>query len=68
MKIGYLSAVVLNLPVLLNFQGGGRHFTIGEMKWSLTPIGWAVLILLIVFVFFLIIRLIRSLAKHKTLK
>jgi hypothetical protein len=67
MKIGYLSAVILNLPVLLNFQGGW-HFTIGEMKRSLTPVGWAVLIILIIFVLFLIVRLVRFLAKHKTLK
>ena len=67
MKIGYLSAVILNLPVLLNFQGGG-HFTIGEMKSSLTPIGWTVLIILIIFALFLIVRLVRFLAKHKTLK
>lgn len=67
MKIGYLSAVILNLPFLFNFQGG-RHFSVGETEKSLTPIGWAVLILLIVFAFFLIIRLVRFLAKHKTLK
>ena len=66
MKIGYLLAVILNLPVLFNFQGS--HFTIGEMKRSLTPIGWAVLIILITFAFLLIIRLVRFLAKHKTLK
>jgi hypothetical protein len=66
MKIGYLLAVILNLPVLFNFQGS--HFTIGEMKRSLTPIGWAVLIILIIFVLFLIVRLVRFLAKHKTLK
>ena len=67
MKIGYLSAAILNLPVLFNFQGGS-HFTIGEMKRSLTPIGWAVLIILIIFAIFLIVRLVQFLAKHKTLK
>jgi hypothetical protein len=67
MRIGYLLAAILNLPVLFNFQSGG-HFTIGEMKHSLTPIGWAVLIILIIFAFFLIVRLIRSLTKNKRLK
>jgi hypothetical protein len=67
MKSDNLSGAVLNSHVLSIVQGGG-HFTIGRMEKSLTPIGWAVLIILIIFAFFLIVRLVRFLAKHKTLK
>lgn len=66
MKSDYLSSAISNSPVLLN--SGGAHFTVGEMKASLTPVGWVVLILLIVFAFWLIVSAVRFLVKNKTLK
>lgn len=67
MKTDYLLMPILNSPVLSFLQGGG-HFTIGKMEKSLTPIGWAVLFLLILFALFLVIKAIRFLLKSKKLK